>query len=181
MWDITGNLHPAPSVGHWETEQALQSCVSPRDERQVRSSLRRKSQRAKCTFPVPVARRCSSHMQNPEVAVGASQAGTPQVSVLTARAQPLHLQPVEIKGEAEREAQVPLGGELEGICNHRKKGFKEKYYTSLSACCSCCISAASAQHPAPCGQARGSSGLFSSWLNSTSPHTWPWLSPAPES
>lgn len=73
-------------------------------------------------------------MENPEVAVCASQLGAPQVSVLTAGAQPLNLQPVEIKGEAEGETQVPLGDELEGVCNHRKKGFKGRHYTSLSAC-----------------------------------------------
>lgn len=123
-------------------------------------------------------------MEHPEVGVFASQLGRPlalKASVLTATAQPVNLEPVEEKGEAERETEVPLGDELEGVCNHRNKGFKEKHYASLSACSNCCALTASPQYPALCGQALGFSGLVNSWLNSTSPHTQPWLLPAPES
>lgn len=171
---LTGNLHPAHSMGHWETEQALQSCVEP-ERWKKRNKLETLSKQSPCEqsvlVSIPVARKCSLHIENPEVSVSASQPGTPLMFVLTATAQPVNLHPVEIKGEAEWETLVPLGDELEGIYNHRKKGFKEKYYTSLSACCNCCISTASPQHPALCGQALGFSGQFNNWLNSTPPHT----------
>lgn len=99
---------------------------------------------------IPVARRCSCHMENLEVFVCVFQPRKPLVFVLTAAAHPVNSQPIEEKAEAERVAKVPLGGELEGVCNHRKKGFQEKCYASLSVCCNCCISAASPQHPALC-------------------------------
>lgn len=57
-------------------------------------------------------------MEHPEVGVFASQLGRPlalKASVLTATAQPVNLEPIEEKGEAERETEVPLGDELEGV------------------------------------------------------------------
>lgn len=57
---------------------------------------------------IPVARRCSLHIKKPEVSMSASQPGTLLMFVLTATAQPVHLYPIEKKGEAERETMVPL-------------------------------------------------------------------------
>lgn len=63
----------------------------------------------------PIARRCSLHVEKSKVSMSASKPGTLLMSVLTARAQPVHLHPIEKKGETEWETTVPLGDELKGL------------------------------------------------------------------
>lgn len=64
---------------------------------------------------IPVAGRCLLHTHKPEVASLASEPRAPAVFELTAGAQPVHLDPIQEEGEAEREAMVSLGDKLEGV------------------------------------------------------------------
>lgn len=129
---LKDELSSAHFKGCWETDWALQSCGVP-------ERLKKRKQGINCLttgllnpceqhvfISIPVARRCSLHTEKPEVSMSASQPGTLLMFVLTATAQPVHLHPIQKKGEAEWETTVPLWDKLKGLCNHKKgKGSKK--------------------------------------------------------
>lgn len=57
---------------------------------------------------IPIARRGSVHVHETKVSMLASQSSTFPMLVFTAGAQPVHLYPIEEKGETEGETMVPL-------------------------------------------------------------------------
>lgn len=60
--------------------------------------------------------------------------------VLTAAAQPVHLQPIEKEGEAEWETVMSPGDKLKGLCNHRKgskEGVRLSYQSAATVICIC--------------------------------------------
>lgn len=129
---LRDKLNSAHFKGRWETDEVLQSCeVTERlkKRKQVINSLKTGllSPCEQSVFvSIPVARRCSLHIEKPEVSTFASQPGRLLMFVLTATAQPVHLHPIEKKCETEWETMVPLWDKLKGLCNHRKKRVQRK-------------------------------------------------------
>lgn len=129
---LKGKLNYARCKGYSETDQVLQSCGMPerfKKRKQVINTLKigllRPCEKNACDS-IPIARRCSFHVKKPKVSMSASQPGTLLMFVLTARAQPVHLHPIEKKGEAEWETMVPLWDKLEGLWNHRNERVQRK-------------------------------------------------------
>lgn len=64
-----------------------------------------------------VARGWSLHTHKPKVASFASKSGTFPMLIFAAGAQPVHLHPVQEKGETEGETMVSFGNKLKGLWN----------------------------------------------------------------
>lgn len=129
---LKGKLNYARCKRYSETDQVLQSCGMPerfKKRKQVINTLKtgllRPCEKSACDS-IPIARRCSFHIKKSKVSMSASQPGTLLMFVLTARAQPVHLHPIEKKGEAEWETMVPLWHKLEGLWNHRNERVQRK-------------------------------------------------------